>query len=231
MYERLVAPAASWIARTSRGKATLRVQPIHRWRRMRYWPDDVAALNGYIRTVLETARKEHDGLRLSDYDIVYVVAARRFSRETTRAVRNGMRVADDVAHHVVTFDSQFSDTSSGVATLLHETLHLFGLPDIYTPRWRCEQPNRFTAPYSVTTCSRAARTDDLGTEKRPGREAYERAWPRSVTLSFSSLCRRGFVGSDHFCLVSSRRAARPCSITSRSTTASGVNVPDQPGAV
>jgi M6 family metalloprotease-like protein len=135
IYELLVPYSTKWINEASNGVASLHVTPVHRWYQMQKpsteytWASDHKI---YIKDVLEAAAgAQIDFLK---YDIVYIVAARNFKTGALNALPGaGVPVPGGELRQVVMFGDEIHTPlpNLGANMLLHETGHLFGLPDLY----------------------------------------------------------------------------------------------------
>ena len=125
IYGRLAPDLSRRFQTESDGRATLEMKPIERWYTL-------TGLFGKRHIEDALNRAAADEPEISSYDVVYVIAPRPPSDQTTGASRMTdkfvVRVGDRAVRAYVTFDSEF-----GGKVLLHETLHLFGLPDLYRP--------------------------------------------------------------------------------------------------
>jgi M6 family metalloprotease-like protein len=148
LYARLALPTADWVGQTSHGIASLNITPIHKWYTL---PRATEAYSfwrrwGSIRPLLKDLVKltAADGLKLSHYDLIYVVSAANphlsvsgRGRMITGAwlARPGWEIeaSDGLWSHVVSLGRGLNSETTGfdIRTLEHETGHIFGLPDLY----------------------------------------------------------------------------------------------------
>jgi len=130
--------AGDWFRAVSYGKLDFRVETVPRWLELparseayvaeagRYLTDAVAAADPFVD--------------FSQFDVVYIAPSSRTPVTASSAILNGFGVRADGAdvHLWVPFDAGFAAVGD-LATLLHETGHLLGLPDLY----RSGSPNSF----------------------------------------------------------------------------------------
>ncbi|MEM2342213.1 MAG: M6 family metalloprotease domain-containing protein [Candidatus Bathyarchaeia archaeon] len=137
-YERL-APAREWFLNSSYGLLNLEITPINQWYHMSRNDYEYGFTRGltweahveYIKEVIKLADNDVD---FSNYDIIYIVPTKNADGITYSPAyidsTGGMIEADGKPiRHVVTFGQDM--WYWGYKVLCHETLHLFGLPDLY----------------------------------------------------------------------------------------------------
>jgi M6 family metalloprotease-like protein len=142
LYNLLVPNSVQWFSTASYGKLSIAVTPVHKWFRMPKPSTDYNFARGltyelhrtYIADALAAADSQID---FKQYKSIYIVASRdsAITFSPTFAVPSGFGVfADGVENRsVVTFgsDIRFDRQNYGSYIFIHETGHLFGLPDLY----------------------------------------------------------------------------------------------------
>lgn len=136
-----VAPGTTrWFSEASYGRLALSITPVHRWYRM----PRASTRYGYARGLTFATHRRYvsDAVRLADravnfskYQIVYIVAAQSpgvtFS-PTFHAFRGAGVPADGrEVRWAVTLGNDVNQADWGYRVPVHETGHLFGLPDLY----------------------------------------------------------------------------------------------------
>lgn len=194
LYNLLVPNSAQWYAAASYGQVSIAVTPVHKWFRM---PKPSTAYNfargltyelhrTYIADALAAADNEID---FKQYKSIYIVASKDWAItfSPTFAVPTGFGVfADGVEQRsVVTFgsDIRFDRQNYGSYIFIHETGHLFGLPDLYAFQ-AADFFDGFRIPGRVERhelgCARRD-VQRLGTEKaglaRHGSNSVSGRWP------------------------------------------------------
>ena len=139
LYERLVPGAVKFFKESSYGKFSLQVDAHHKWYEMdapstdkRYDCSRHDTHKGYVREVMEKADKEVD---FSSYSVVYVVATYNkgtFNSPTLLCPKGqGIKMDGREIRNAVTFGNDTRNEDWGWQTLVHETGHVLGLPDLY----------------------------------------------------------------------------------------------------
>lgn len=137
LYNRLVPDAAQFFKRASYGKMELLVDPHHRWIQMDQPSTsyDCSRWNTHKIYVAEVVHKAAKDVKFGEYNLVYVVASLNKGTPSSPAwvVRpgDGVRLDNAEVRHAVTFGNDIRIVSDGWQTLVHETGHVFGLPDLY----------------------------------------------------------------------------------------------------
>lgn len=142
LYDLLVPPAVQWYGDVSYGRVSLDVTRIDTWYRMdrpstaygrRRGEDSFDNQRAYLAEAIAHADGDVD---FSRYQIVYVVAAGSAANDYSPAFiggQTGVPVDGTVIRYGVTFGSDIRRglPSYAAFTLVHETAHTLGLPDLY----------------------------------------------------------------------------------------------------
>lgn len=137
LYDALVPYSQRWLDEVSNGRVKLEVTPIHHWYRMPGPSKDFLWSDGKHRAYIQAALQATDGsdLALAGYDMVYIISAENQATPISPTLidSQGFPVEGGRVHDVVTFgnDIHGRTPNAGPPALLHETGHLFGLPDLY----------------------------------------------------------------------------------------------------
>jgi M6 family metalloprotease-like protein len=139
LYDLLVPGAADYYERTSYGRASLRVTPVHRWIPMDGASDcgdyDCSRFEPHKRYIAEVVRKADAAVDFSRYDAVYVVASRNKGTPNSPTLDahpgDGIKADGVEIRHAVTFGNDIRNDHWGWRVLIHEMGHVFGLPDLY----------------------------------------------------------------------------------------------------
>lgn len=154
-YRRLlVDPAAGYFRRASFGRLDLDITLLGRWLRLPLATTEYSARRhpahrDYLAAALEAAAKETD---LAGYDIFYVVpytSQQVFPNSPTFIVEpeRGVQVGGKLVNAAVTFGRDIFRPGRGHTVLVHETLHVFGIPDLY--EFGVDDFNRFVGAWDV----------------------------------------------------------------------------------
>lgn len=142
LYDLLVPNAVHWYGEVSYGRLSLNVTPLQKWFRMPRPSTAYSFARGlsfddhraYIADAVAASDQDID---FSRYQIVYVVASKDSAVPLSPAFRSyaGSGVAADGSEvlHAVTFGADIREARQdyGAHIVIHETGHLFGLPDLY----------------------------------------------------------------------------------------------------
>ena len=131
--ESLIDAASAWFRAVSYGRLNFRVETVPRWLPLPARSTDyVADAGSYLADAVAAADPYVD---FSQVDVVYLAPSSRTPATATSAILNsfGVRADGREIRLWVPFAAGFAD-SGDAATLLHETGHLLGLPDLYLAR-------------------------------------------------------------------------------------------------
>jgi M6 family metalloprotease-like protein len=140
LHRILVPEAAEFFNSSSYGKLKLEVTPHFEWYAMAgpstdpgYDCSEHDTHKDYVQEVVEAADEDVD---FSDYALIYVVANKApgtFNSPTFNAHGGeGLRADGHEIRHAVTFGNDIRGENWGWQTLVHETGHVLGLPDLYS---------------------------------------------------------------------------------------------------
>jgi len=131
--ESLIDAASAWFRAVSYGRLDFRVKTVPRWLPLPARSTDYVADAGrYLADAVAAADPFVD---FSQVDVIYLAPSSRTPVTAISAILNGFGVRADgeEIRLWVPFAAGFADTGDA-ATLLHETGHLLGLPDLYLAR-------------------------------------------------------------------------------------------------
>lgn len=133
LHEQLAVPLEQWFSTRSRGRLALSVtssRQLHLVSGSAYIPAPLQTMS-HIAEALRKAR-DAEGLDSSQYDLVYIVAMRGLTRHSTFAYspENGINFRGRTLYNFVAFD-YVTTRYPRLSTLVHETLHVMGVPDLY----------------------------------------------------------------------------------------------------
>ena len=142
LSRRLARPAGGWLAEVSYHRAALEITPVHRWYRLSretraYGLADGLSFGEQRALIAEAVSSADPDVDFSHYEIVYVVLSRGSALERSPAFHafpgDGIRVDGTELRYGATFGDDVRGGSRDFAAhvLVHETGHIFGLPDLY----------------------------------------------------------------------------------------------------
>ncbi len=140
LHEILVPPAVAFFEASSYGRLTLNVDVHFEWIPMRGRSTDpgydCSKQAPHLNYIAEVAAAADPWVDFSAYDLIYVVANKAegvFNSPTFNAGDGpGVRADGHEIRHAVTFGADIRGPNWGWQTLVHETGHVLGLPDLYS---------------------------------------------------------------------------------------------------
>ncbi len=140
LHRILVPGAVEFIGRSSYGQLELQVDAHFEWYPMEGKSTepgyDCSQYGPHKSYISEAVAAADDDVDFSDYSLIFVVANKApgtFNSPTFNSHgRGGFRADGHEIHHAVTFGNDIRGKDWGWQTLVHETGHVLGLPDLYS---------------------------------------------------------------------------------------------------
>jgi M6 family metalloprotease-like protein len=143
IFNRRVPRATQWFGAVSYGRMSLEVTPVHQWFRMpqastQYYTSAGLSFDSQRRLILDAVAAADQSVDFQGYQLIYVVSPSGSGFLTSPAFTPqnpffGVTADGNRFTHGATLGNDFYSTSDayGSSTLVHETGHTFGLPDLW----------------------------------------------------------------------------------------------------